>query len=76
MRLAEEERSRRTSDRTSRYVQCKTSLHEACAVEEQPEHRNDRRRFICWSLMLGLIPPQRLVERVIAEIEAETEAPA
>ena len=35
---------------------------------EQPEHRGDRRRFLIWALMLGAVPPERLTERVIAEI--------
>jgi uncharacterized protein YdaU (DUF1376 family) len=36
-----------------------------------PEHHNDRRRFLVWALMLGAVPPQRVVERVLDEIEAE-----
>ena len=42
---------------------------------EQPEHRNDRRLFCCWAVMLGLVPPKRLVDRVledVAEIDAES----
>jgi hypothetical protein len=41
---------------------------------EQPEHGNDRRRFLVWALMLGAVPPERVVERVIAEVESEARA--
>jgi hypothetical protein len=37
--------------------------------DEPPEHRNDRRRFLIWACMLGVVPPERVVERVISEIE-------
>jgi hypothetical protein len=37
--------------------------------DEEPEHHNDRRAFLCWALMLGLVPPERVVERVVAELE-------
>ena len=39
--------------------------------DEQPEHNGDRRRFLVWALMLGAVPPERVVERVIAEIAQE-----
>jgi hypothetical protein len=38
---------------------------------EGPEHGNDRRKFLIFALMLGAVPPQRVVERVIAEINEE-----
>ena len=38
---------------------------------EQPEHGNDRRRFLVWALMLGAVPPERVVERIVAEVESE-----
>ncbi len=38
---------------------------------QEPEHRNDRRRFLIWALMIGAVPPQRVTERVLAEVEAE-----
>jgi len=41
--------------------------------DEQPEHRNDRRRFLIWALMLNLVPPERVVERVVAEVQTEIE---
>ena len=39
---------------------------------ERPEHHGDRRRFLIWALMLGAVKPERVVERVVAEIEART----
>jgi hypothetical protein len=38
-----------------------------------PEHRGRRRAFIAWALMLGAIPPERMVERIVAELEQEGE---
>ena len=38
------------------------------AQPEQPEHRGDWRRFLIWALMLGVLPPVRVVERILAEI--------
>ena len=40
--------------------------------QEEPEHRNDRRRFLIWALMIGAVPPQRVTERVVAEVSEET----
>ena len=40
---------------------------------EQPEHNGDRRRFLVWALMLGAVPPERVVERVLQDV-AESEA--
>jgi len=46
-------------------------------VETEPEHRGDRRRFLIFALMAGLIPPERVTERVIADAErAATEQDA
>ena len=36
---------------------------------EAPEHRNDRRRFLVWALMLGATTPDRLTARIVAEVE-------
>ena len=36
---------------------------------EQPEHQDDRRRFLIWALMFGAVPPHRVVERILAEVE-------
>jgi len=38
---------------------------------EAPEHRNERRRFLIWALMIGAAPPERVTQRVIAELEQE-----
>lgn len=47
------------------------------AVEQgdEPEHRGDRRRFLVWALMLGAVPPERVVERIVAEVEESGEIP-
>jgi hypothetical protein len=39
--------------------------------EEQPEHRGDRRRFLIWALMIGATTPDRVVARVVADVNAE-----
>jgi hypothetical protein len=39
------------------------------STSEAPEHRGDRRRFLVWALMLGATTPERVVERVVAELE-------
>ena len=41
---------------------------------EPPEHNGERRRFLCWALMLGAIPPERLTERIVAEVEHDAHA--
>ena len=41
------------------------------ASPEEPEHRNERRPFLVWACMLGAVPPQRIVERIVSEIENE-----
>jgi len=41
---------------------------------DAPEHHNDRRAFLVWALMLGAIPPERVAERVLADLEGETDA--
>ena len=38
---------------------------------EEPEHRNQRRRFLVWALMLGATKPEVVVDRIVAEIERE-----
>jgi hypothetical protein len=40
--------------------------------QEPPEHRNDRRRFLIWALMAGYTKPERVVERIVSELEEET----
>ena len=35
---------------------------------EEPEHRSDRRRFLIWACMAGLIGPERVTERILAEV--------
>ena len=40
-------------------------------VDEQPEHHGDRRRFLVWACMLGVVKPERVVERIVAELETE-----
>ena len=40
------------------------------ATAEPPEHRGERRRFLIWACMLGVVPPKRLVERIVADVEA------
>lgn len=37
---------------------------------ELPQFRN-RRAFLIWALMIGAVPPQRVVERIVAEVEGE-----
>lgn len=41
------------------------------SIDEPPEHRNDRRRFLVWAVMLGVVKPERMTERVVAEIDRE-----
>ena len=36
---------------------------------EEPEHRCDRRRFLVWATMLGVVSPARMVERVLADVD-------
>jgi len=31
----------------------------------------DRRKFLIWACMAGFVGPERVVERILAEIEAE-----
>jgi hypothetical protein len=40
----------------------------ACDEPEQPEHKGDRRRFLIWALMIGAVPPERVTERIVAEV--------
>jgi hypothetical protein len=39
--------------------------------EEQPEHHNERRRFLVWAVLAGFAKPERLTERIVAEVENE-----
>lgn len=52
-----------------------TPAPQATNVREAPEHHNDRRAFIVWALMLGVIPPERVTERVLEELEAVGQEP-
>jgi hypothetical protein len=36
-----------------------------------PEHCRDRRRFLVWAVLSGFAPPERMTERIVAEIERE-----
>ena len=36
-----------------------------------PEYGNSRRRFLIYAVMCGFAPPQRAVERIVAEIEEQ-----
>jgi hypothetical protein len=44
--------------------------HEA-AQPKKPGRRNDRQRFLMSALMLGAIASERMVERVLQDVEAE-----
>ncbi len=51
----------------------KLGLHaQVGMVAEQPEHRNDRRRFLIWCLMVGAVKPDVVTTRIVDEIERET----
>ena len=38
---------------------------------DPPEFGNSRRRFLIAMFMAGFVPPERVVERVVAELEQE-----
>ena len=40
--------------------------------DEEPEHRGDRRRFLVWAVLAGFAPSERLTERIVADINAES----
>jgi hypothetical protein len=40
------------------------------ADADPPQFRN-RRAFLIWACMIGVVPPERVVERVVAEVESE-----
>jgi hypothetical protein len=44
-------------------------LHELEPLEEQPEHQGEWHRFLIYALMAGLIRPERVVERIVADLE-------
>jgi len=46
-----------------------TATPEVCP--EAPEHRGERRAFLIWACMIGAVPPSRVVERIVAELERE-----
>jgi len=39
---------------------------------DAPRQFRSRRAFLVWAVALGLAPPQRLTERIVAEVEAES----
>ena len=39
---------------------------------EEPEHCGDRRRFLVWAVLCGFAPPERLADRIVADVEAES----
>jgi hypothetical protein len=41
----------------------------APAAREEPEYGNSRRRFLIYACMAGFCPPERVVERVLAELQ-------
>ncbi len=51
--------------RAASFSGCATCVKKSICVIFAP----DRRAFLCWALMLGLVPPERVVERVVAELE-------
>ena len=59
------------SDETIQDRQHAKSTAETRPTQEQPEHRSERRRFLIWALMLGAVPPQRVTDRIVREVEDE-----
>jgi len=43
-------------------------------VETQPQFRN-RRAFVVWAVRHGFAPPERLTERILAEIQEGDQCP-
>lgn len=41
-------------------------------ADSEPEHRGDRRRFLVWACMAGFVGPERVVERILQDLERET----
>ena len=41
------------------------------AEPDVPQAFRNRRAFLIWALAIGAIPPERVVERVISEVERE-----
>jgi hypothetical protein len=44
---------------------------DATLPQEEPEHHGEPHAFLAWCVMLGVARPERMVERVLAEVEAE-----
>lgn len=44
------------------------------SADAEPEHRGDRRRFLVWAVLCGFAKPERLTERIVAELEEEAVA--
>ena len=42
--------------------------HAKGTMPEAPKHRGERRAFLIWALMIGAVPPARVVERVVGEV--------
>jgi hypothetical protein len=59
-------------DYQSRRKRADPNAARGAAQSEPPEYGNDRRRFLVAIVMGGFVPPTRMVERVIAEIEHRT----
>ena len=53
-----------------RRVGCPAEIEERCA--EQPEFGTSRRAFLIYALACGLVKPERVTERVVAELAEET----
>ena len=47
---------------------CDTDKVGVAPTDTQPEHRSERRRFLIWAYMAGLVQPERVTERILAEI--------
>lgn len=44
------------------------------AQPESPEHRNERRRFLCWAVMCGFAQPERLTDGIVVELAREAQS--
>jgi hypothetical protein len=43
----------------------------SASVPQPASPFTDRRRFLMWALSIGAVPPERVVERIVAELEQE-----